>query len=922
MDHPHIAKVLDGGQTASGRPYFVMDLVKGLSITDYCDQARLTPRERLELFVHVCQAVQHAHTKGVIHRDLKPSNVLVTVQDGAPLVKVIDFGIAKALAQQLTDKTLFTGFAQLLGTPLYMSPEQAALSNVDVDTRSDIYSLGVLLYELLTGTTPFDKERFREAGYDELRRIIRDEEPPRPSTRLSTLGPAATAVSMQRKTDPRRLSQLCRGELDWIVMKALDKDRGRRYETASAFAADVLRYLNDEPVLACPPSAGYRLRKFVRRHKGPVLAVGVFVLLLVAGVLGTATALVRALAAERRLATERDEKEGARRQARTALNTMTDEVVEDLLGRQVQLTEKHRAFLRRVLAQHATFAAASADDAEGREGRATGYVRVALIRQRLGELEDAEAAYREALALTRQLESDFPNEPRYRVQSAFQLNNLGLVLRGMGRLPEAEAVFRDALVRRKQVVADAPGQANDRYLLATSYRNLGNLLSDTGRPAAAEAAFGEALALTKQLAADFPNDPHFREEAAIGYTNLAIRLVTTGQLPAAETAFRAALALYKQLAADFRDRPGYREESAMGHLNLANLLRDTGQPKEAESAFREAVAIGKQLADEFPNRPEFCRTLATSQNNLANLLSGTERPLEAQALLHEAVARLKKLVADFPKRPEFSDTLATTYLSLGSLLLRTDRDKKAEVALRDALVIQNQLTADFPKQPYYRRALALTHYNLTALLYKSKRPKDARAACHSALEIQRRLVADSPAVPDYHNDLGRTLSRLAGLHFEQREFAEAVSLIERAKPHHQAALKASPTSAVYRESYRDDLTVLADSYLGLSDHARLAATADELAAFTHDPARDTYDAASFLCCCVSLAEKDARLADPKRKALAQGYTDRALALLRQAVVRGYKDATHMKNDPHLEPLRGREDFKKLLAELDAGGGKR
>src|SRR5262249_19691447 len=257
-DHPNIAKVHDGGTTASGRPYFVMELVKGgVPITQFCDDNRLTTHQRLELSISVCQAVQHAHQKGIIHRDLKPSNVLVASHDGTPVVKGIDLGLPKAVDQQLTEKTVYTQLSQLVGTPLYMSPEQAGQSSLDIDTRTDIYALGVLLYELLTGTTPFDQERLRQAGYDELRRIIRQEAPARPSTRISTLGQGAATVSANRQSDPKRLSQLFRGELDWIVLKALEKDRNRRYETASAFAADVQRYLHDEPVLACPPSAWY-----------------------------------------------------------------------------------------------------------------------------------------------------------------------------------------------------------------------------------------------------------------------------------------------------------------------------------------------------------------------------------------------------------------------------------------------------------------------------------------------------------------------------------------------------------------------------------------------------------------------------------------------------------------------------------------
>jgi serine/threonine protein kinase len=282
MDHPHIARVLDGGTSSAGRPYFVMDLVKGVPITRYCDEHHLTPRQRLELFLPVCQAVQHAHQKGIIHRDLKPSNVLVALSDGRPVPKVIDFGVAKATGQQLTEKTLVTGFGNIVGTLEYMSPEQAELSQLDIDTRSDIYSLGVLLYELLAGSPPFTCKEHAQGGVLEMLRVIREQEPTRPSTKLSTAEGLPT-LAANRGMEPKRLARLVSGELDWIVMKALEKDRSRRYDTANGFALDVQRYLADEPVLACPPSAGYRLRKFARRNKGRLtVAAGVFLAVTVA----------------------------------------------------------------------------------------------------------------------------------------------------------------------------------------------------------------------------------------------------------------------------------------------------------------------------------------------------------------------------------------------------------------------------------------------------------------------------------------------------------------------------------------------------------------------------------------------------------------------------------------------------------------
>jgi eukaryotic-like serine/threonine-protein kinase len=432
MEHVGIARVLDGGEAPFGRPYFVMELVKGIPITRFCDEHQLTPRERLALFAQVCQAVQHAHQKGIIHRDLKPTNVLVAAYDGKPAPKVIDFGVAKALGQQLTERTLVTGFGSIVGTLEYMSPEQAEFNAMDVDTRADIYSLGVLLYELLTGTTPLSSERLKLAAMTEVLRLIREEEPPKPSTRLSDSRDTLPSISAQRRLEPARLTKEVRGELDWIVMKALEKDRNRRYETANGLARDIDRYLNDEPVEASSPGTGYRLRKFVRRNRGPVLAVSLLLVALAGGVVGTTLGLVRAEQA-RRAAGKRAEGERVAK----------------------ELAEKRLAQIEKAIGILGSMFENLDPMAEEQEGRP--------LRAILGERLDQAAA---------ELQGEAVGD---RVVVAQLQDRLGQTYLGLGYAAKAEALFdKAARTRQDHLGADHPLTLGSKQNQAVASAATGN----------------------------------------------------------------------------------------------------------------------------------------------------------------------------------------------------------------------------------------------------------------------------------------------------------------------------------------------------------------------------------------------------------------------------------------------------------------
>jgi eukaryotic-like serine/threonine-protein kinase len=772
MDHPNIARVLDGGTTQTGRPYFVMDLVRGIPITDYCDQCEISTTERLVLFVKVCHAVQHAHQKGIIHRDLKPSNVLATLHDGEPVPKVIDFGVAKALSQRLTEKTLYTGFGEMIGTPAYMSPEQAEISGLDVDTRSDIYSLGVLLYELLTGVTPFDKETMAKAGLDEIRRLIRETPPPKPSTRLRRLGLKAAGIAQNRRTDLKALRRLVRGDLDWVVMKCLEKDRARRYETANSLALDVQHYLNNEPVLARPPSRIYRFRKLVRRNKLLFAAIGFVGLALLLG-LGVSTWLWRkeraarrvqtqlrqqALAQERKALTEAEKS----RQVAQFLKDMLEGVGPSVaMGRDTKLLQEIldktaerigndltnqpevEAQLRTTLGELYRVLGRF-DQSEQMHQQALGIQKqlfprdhadvalsmndLALVLIEERKLDESEALTRDALEMRRRL---LGNKHR---QVGESLVSLGVLLHHRAKLAEAEAVQREALALWREVLGNECGET------ATTLNSLALVLRDQGRLAEAEAMQREALEIQRKVLG--PKHPH----VATSLNNLAVLLNSQGKLPAAEATHREALALMIELY-------GTNHANVAVSLNcLAIVLSAEGQHAEAEAKHRQALDLQtKLLGDQHPD-------VAISLNNLAGVLLALRKPAEAEALYRRAQAIFEKVLGK--KHPN----VATTMNNLGRALREQGKLAEAETMQRDALALRLEvLPAEHP-------AIAISLTDLAIVLRDQGKWAEAESRHREALALRiKKLGNNDPAVALSREHLARLLA-------EQGRSAEAEPL--------------------------------------------------------------------------------------------------------------------------------------------------
>jgi serine/threonine-protein kinase len=873
LEHPGVVPVYGLGRRADGRPYYAMRLIRGETLLEAANKlARGEPgytlRGLLTRFVAVCNAVAYAHSRGVIHRDLKPANVLLGPY-GETLV--VDWGLAKVVGRPaepgpgdrvVEERTLLvtgnndgskTRAGTVMGTPAYMSPEQADGRPDEQGPATDVYGLGATLYAVLTGRGPIEGgetsaalERVRQGTWAAPREV-------KPST-------------------PKPLDAICR--------KAMALRPADRYPSALALAADVDHWLADEPVSTYRETASQRLWRWGKRHK-PLLAGATALLLsavvaLAAGIVAvsrekqrTDVALEQARHETGRAEEALSRESQARQLTREALDEMSSQVIEDWLSRRGPLEPAQRTFLNKALAYYETFAAESGQSEEVRASVMEAHERIGRIRYRLGQHAEAEAADRRALDLAGSLAAEFPATPQYRQKLARIHHNLGTVLRETGRTQEAEAAYRNSLDLRRTLQRAFPDERVYRHEVAMACNSLGSLLNE-GRPAEAEPVYRDALAILKPLVAEFP----------------AV--------------------------------PDYTRALAGTDYGLGESLRKTGRGKEAEVGYQDALALLKPLAAALHTDPEYRVEMARTQNSLGVLFWENERGEAAEAFYRDALATRNSLATDFPAVPDYRRGLADSYNNLANLLQNMGKAKEAEAAYRSNLAIMQALATDFPTVPAYRDRVGTTHGNLAELLKGMGRLKEAEAAYRDAVTVLRALAVEFPADAEYSALLANVQDGSAELALGRKEYSAARALLGEALTNVKKALGANAKSPFYRAVYCENRRLLATTLVDAGDHRGAAEAAAELVRGTKQPVSDAYKAACFFSRCIPLAEEDPRLSDSRRRELTLSYGDQALAALEQARAKGYKDIDHLKKDADLDPLRQREDFKNLLAQVEAG----